>query len=98
MSIQPSNGNSSLNGFFGNIGDVFGEYSNSVLRLLAAKSLVDINDGEFGLQIDPMNGTMGVRPTTTTGSVAPRSIWQSYDMLFIGVAAVLVVGALAFKD
>jgi hypothetical protein len=65
-------------------------------QLYGLKWLMDINDGEFGLTVDPNNG-VGISPTRTVGSAAPKSIWQSYDMLFLGAGAVIIIGALALR-
>lgn len=89
MSIQ---GTSWYEGIFGTAGDTL----NTAAKLYGLKWLMDINDGEFGLAVDP-NAGVTVAPTQTVGSAAPKSIWQAYDMLFLGVGAVLVVGALALR-
>lgn len=96
MSLQPDS--SSPMGIFSGIWGSVGNYTRSALDLLAAKSLLDIADGEIGLTIDPYAANpYTMTPTTTTGSAGPTSIWRTYDMALIGVGAVLVFAAVMLR-
>jgi hypothetical protein len=85
---------------FGGILGVGRDTAQTAAEIVSAKWLLDLSDGELGLNIDPSNrdGRFGIAATNTTGSAAPTSIWRSYDMLFIGAAAVLIVGAIALRN
>jgi hypothetical protein len=86
MTTQPVN-------FFADPFGAIGRYAQPFVDLALAKALVDANDGEFGLQIDPMNNQLGIKSTTTMGSAGLTSIWRSTDMFWIAGAAVLLLGA-----
>lgn len=82
--------------FFGGIGDLLARSSETFLQLQILKSFQDMNDNEFGYTYDPTNG-LQIGQTKTVGSVGPRSLWRATDMLWIGGAAVVVLGLVMIK-
>lgn len=82
--------------FFADPFGALGRYADQALQIVAAKSLLDLNDGELPLQINPFGG-VGIVATQTAGSAGPTSLWRSTDMLWLGLAGVGVLLAVMIK-